>query len=63
MDVSFDKLQELLPSQLSLFNYVHDLNWRERKLPTSGRGVSRRLNVERVQGMFGVESYKPELGQ
>jgi hypothetical protein len=24
LNVSFDKLQELMPSQLSLFNYVHD---------------------------------------
>ena len=46
MDVSFDKLQELLPSQPSLFNYVHDLNWRERKLPPSGRGVSEPLQLK-----------------
>jgi hypothetical protein len=27
--------------------------------PDFSRGVSERLNVERIQGMFGVESYKP----
>jgi len=27
--------------------------------PDFSRGVSERLDVERIQGMFGVESYKP----